>query len=269
MSLESTSSADAATTGTRLAGRTAIVTGAGQGVGEGIALRLATEGANVVVAARRAETGEPVAEAIRARGGSGVCIETDVSSRESVQACVAHTFERFGGLQIMVHNAFHGGIPHKLEDADLDRHWNAMSRTGVWAVLHTGQAALPHLRAANGRGRFIILTSPSGVEGSANIPLYSPVKAAERAIAKSLAREWGPTGVTVNCIGPVAASPALVAAFERTPTLQGSIEARTPLGRIGDPESDIGSVALFLASDESAFVTGQTIICDGGSFLGL
>ena len=145
----------------------------------------------------------------------------------------------------------------------------ALSETAVWAVLFCGQAAWPHLQAAGARGRFIILTSPSGVEGSANIPLYSPVKAAERAMAKSLAREWGPSGVTVNCIGPVAGSPALVNIFEKVPELKGSIEARTPLGRIGDIEMDIGSVALFLASDDSAFVTGQTIICDGGSFLGL
>ena len=253
----------------RLAGRTAIVTGAGQGVGEGIARRLAAEGANVVVAARRADTGAPVAEAIRAAGGSAVCIETDVSLRSSVQACVDATVQRFGGLQIMVHNAFRGGIPHRLEEADLDRHWAPMSRTGVWAVMYCGQAAWPHLRAAGTHGRFILLTSPSGVEGSANIPLYSPVKAAERALAKSLAREWGPSGVTVNCIGPVAASPALLSAFDRSPALQQEIEARTPLGRVGDPEADIGSVALFLASDDSAFVTGQTIICDGGSFLGL
>lgn len=256
-------------TGTRLAGRTAIVTGAGQGVGEGIARRLAAEGANVVIAARRAGTGEPVAEAIRATGGSAICIETDVSSRASAQACVDQTVDHFGGLQIMVHNAFRGGIPHRLETADLDRHWKHMSRTGVWAVLFCGQAAWPHLRAAGAQGRFIILTSPSGVEGSANIPLYSPVKAAERAMAKSLAREWGSSGVTVNCIGPVAASPALVNAFDVNPALKDAIEARTPLGRVGDPEADIGSVALFLASDDAAFVTGQTVICDGGSFLGL
>jgi NAD(P)-dependent dehydrogenase (short-subunit alcohol dehydrogenase family) len=259
----------ATTAANRLSGRTAIVTGAGQGVGEGIARRLATEGANVVVAARRADTGEPVAEAIRSAGGSAVCIETDVSSRDSVEACVAETVKRFGSLEIMIHNAFRGGIPHRLEEADLDRHWKHMSRTGVWAVLFCGQAAWPHLRDAGAQGRFIILTSPSGVEGSANIPLYSPVKAAERAIAKSLAREWGAAGVTVNCIGPVAASPALLTAFDRAPALKDAIEARTPLGRVGDPEADIGSVALFLASDDSAFVTGQTIICDGGSFLGL
>ena len=150
-----------------------------------------------------------------------------------------------------------------------------MSRTGVWASLFCARSAMPHLvesyrrPAGTGGGRLILITSPSGVEGSANIPLYSPAKAAQRAIAKSLAREWGPHGVTVNCIGPVAGSPALMTAFERNPALQEAIEARTPLGRVGDITEDIGSVALFLASDDSSFVTGQTIICDGGSFLGL
>jgi 3-oxoacyl-[acyl-carrier protein] reductase len=253
----------------RLEGRTAIVTGAGQGVGEGIARRLAAEGANVVIAARRAETGEPVAESIRRAGGSAECIVTDVGDRASVDRCVQGAVERFGGLEIMVHNALQGVVPHRLEDVDLERHWALLSRTGVWAVLFCGQSAWPHLRVAGGRGRFIIVSSPSGIEGSSTIPLYSSVKAAERAIAKSLAREWGPSGVTVNCLAPVAATPSLTRSFERDPALRTAIEARTPLQRVGDPEADIGSVALFLASDDAAYVTGQTLVCDGGGFLGL
>ena len=88
-------------------------------------------------------------------------------------------------------------------------------------------------------------------------------------MAKSLAREWGHHGITVNCIAPVAGSPSLLRMFDRNPALRDAMEARTPLGRVGDITSDIGSVALFLASDDSAYVTGQTIVCDGGSFLGL
>jgi NAD(P)-dependent dehydrogenase (short-subunit alcohol dehydrogenase family) len=254
---------------TSLAGRTAIVTGAGQGVGEGVARALAGHGANVVVAARRADTGEPVAEAIRASGGAAICVVTDVTRRADVEACVALAVRTFGALEIIVHNAFSGAVPHRLEDADLERNWSLMSRTGVWAALYCGQAAWPHLRAAGDRGRFVLVTSPSGVEGSANIPLYSPVKAAERAIAKSLAREWGPAGVTVNCLAPVAASPALVGAFERNPSLRRAIAARTPLRRVGDVTHDVGVVAAFLAGDDARYVTGQTIVCDGGSFLGL
>lgn len=257
----------------RLQERVAVVTGAGQGVGEGIARRLASEGARVVIAARRAATGDPVAESIRASGGEAVCIVTDVADSSSVQSCVNETVDRFGRLDIMVHNAFTGGRPHRLEEADLALHWTEMSRTAVWASLFCARAAHPHLVAASARGRgagrLILVTSPSGVEGSANIPLYSAAKAAQRSIAKSLAREWGPDGITVNCLGPVAGSPALLRAFEKNPALQSAIEARTPLGRVGDITADIGSVALFLASDDAAFVSGQTVICDGGSFLGL
>lgn len=253
----------------RLAGRVAVVTGAGQGVGEGIARRLAAEGAHVVVAARRVATGEPVAASITADGGSAVCIETDVTDRGSVAACINDTVARFGGLHVMIHNAFTGAIGHRLEHAEVARHWDAMSRTAVWGSFYCAQLAHPHLVAAGAKGRLILVTSPAGVEGSANIPLYSSVKAAQRAIVKSLAREWGHHGITANCLAPVAGSPALVDAFVRNPALRSAIEARTPLGRVGDITDDIGSVALFLSSDDAAFVTGQTIVCDGGSFLGL
>jgi 3-oxoacyl-[acyl-carrier protein] reductase len=251
-----------------LAGRTAIVTGAGQGVGLGIAYAFAQEGANVVVAARRAETGEPAAQEIRARGGEATCIVTDVTSRADMEACVTATVERYGTLEIMVHNAFRGGTPHRIEDVGLDI-WEQNSRTAVWGSYYSAVLAYPHLRTAGSRGRLILITSPSGVEGSVNIPIYSPVKAAQRAMAKSLSREWGPDGITVNCVAPVAASPSLVDAFEQNPVLKERVEARTSLRRIGDSERDIGAVAVFLASDESGYVTGQTIVCDGGSFMGL
>ncbi|HEX4540567.1 MAG TPA: SDR family oxidoreductase [Acidimicrobiales bacterium] len=253
-----------------LEGRTGIVTGAGQGVGRGIALALAGEGANVVIAARRAATGEPVAAEIRDRGGSAICVQTDVTVRGEVEAAVAATLERFGALEIMVHNAFGGraGASHRLEEVD-DRMWQGFSRTAVWGSFHCAQLAFPHLRAAGRHGRLVLVTSPAGVEGSANIPIYAPVKAAQRAMAKSLAREWGEHGITVNCIAPVAETPALLGAFEANPELRKRVTGRVPLGRIGDAERDIGSVVVFLAGDASGYVTGQTIVCDGGSFTGL
>jgi NAD(P)-dependent dehydrogenase (short-subunit alcohol dehydrogenase family) len=251
-----------------LEGRTVVVTGAGQGVGEGIARASAAAGANVVIAARRAETGDPVAAAIRGDGGEAVCIVTDVTSRDAMAHCVDEAVSRYGSLEVMVHNAYRGASPHRLEDVDVEL-WERNSRTAVWGSYYSAVLAYPHLAAAGDRGRLILITSPAGVEGSVNIPIYSPVKAAQRAMAKSLSREWGPAGITVNCIAPVAASPALVGAFEQNPVLQERVEARTSLRRIGDPERDIGSVAVFLASDAGGYVTGQTIVCDGGSFMGL
>jgi 3-oxoacyl-[acyl-carrier protein] reductase len=247
-----------------------MVTGAGQGVGRGIALALAGEGANVVIAARRAETGEPVAAEIRDRGGSAICVQTDVTVRSDVEAAVATTIERFGGLEIMVHNAFGGraGARHRLEEVD-DRMWREFSRTAVWGSFYCSQLGFPYLLAAGRRGRLVLVTSPAGIEGSANIPIYAPVKAAQRAMAKSLAREWGEHGITVNCIAPVAETPALLRAFEANPELRQGVTARVPLARIGDAEHDIGSVVVFLAGDASGYVTGQTIVCDGGSFTGL
>jgi len=251
-----------------LAGRTAIVTGAGQGVGRGIAAALARRGARVVLAARRAETGEPAAEEIRAGGGEAACIVTDVTRAEDMERCVARTVEQYGGLEIMVHNAFQGGRPHRLEDVDAAL-WATNSRTAVWGSYYSARFAAPHLRHAGPRGRLLLVTSPAGVEGSVNIPVYAPVKAAQRAIAKSLAREWGRHGITVNCVAPVAETPALAGAFAANPVLKERLEARTALGRVGDAERDVGAVAAFLAGDDASYVTGQTIVCDGGSFLGL
>ena len=240
-------------TAAALDGRTAIVTGAGQGVGEGIARAAMT-------------TWAPTAAS--ARGGSAVCVETDVTLGPSVEAAVADAVSRFGGLEIMVHNAYTPTRAHRVEDAD-ETIWAPNARTAVWGSFFCARAAYPHLRAAGDRGRLIFLSSPAGVEGTATRPVYSAVKGAQRAMAKSLAKEWGPDGITVNCIAPVAESPALRAAFDADPDLRAAVASRTALRRIGDPEHDIGPVAVWLAGDGASFVTGQTIVCDGGSFMGL
>lgn len=254
-------------TGLVLEGQAAVVTGAGQGVGEGIARALASAGAAVVVATRRAVTGEPVAESIRAAGHDAVFVRCDVTDARDVQAAVAEAVERFGGLDVMVHNALApAGPPGPLQDA-ASHTIGPQIATAVTASYHCANVSLPHLRRRG--GTMILLTSPAGVEGSAALPVYSTVKAAQRGILKSLAREWGPIGVRVNAIAPVARTPAMDAAVEANPALLDRLAGRTALGRIGDATDDIGPVAVFLASGGARYITGQTIVVDGGGFLGL
>jgi 3-oxoacyl-[acyl-carrier protein] reductase len=245
--------------------RTVVVTGAGGGVGRGIALACATHGANVVIAARRLETGDAVAAEITGRGGRALSVRCDVSVRADVYAAVEAAIEHFGGLDSMIHNALaFVGEPHEIQDVP-DETWRAMMETGLRATFYCAQAAFPQLEQR--KGTLILLTSAAGVEGSPYIPAYGLVKAGQRGLAKSLAREWGPLGIRVNCIGPVAWSPSMERSAEVNPVFfEGRLMDRTPLRRIGEPEPDIGPVAVFLASDMSRYVTGQTVIVDGGGF---
>ncbi|MEM9202078.1 MAG: SDR family oxidoreductase [Actinomycetota bacterium] len=250
-----------------LDGRVAIVTGAGQGVGEGIARALADAGAAVVIAARRAENGEPAAAAIQALGHTATFVRCDVTSEVDVDAAIDHAVEAHGGLDIVVHNAVSPpGPPAPVQDVDPEI-ITAQIATSTTATFLLARAAHHHLAAR--QGTMILLTSPAGMEGSGNLPIYATVKGAQRGILKSLAREWGPDGIRVNAIAPVAWTPAMTTATDANPTLQARLEARTPLGRIGDPETDIGPVAVFLASDMARHMTGQTLAVDGGRYLGL
>ena len=250
-----------------LTGQVAVVTGAGQGVGLGIARALAAAGAAVVVAARRAATGEPAAAMIRADGHTAAFVRCDVTDAGDVDSAVAAAVERFGGLDVMVHNAVAPpGPPRPLQHADSDTIRTQIA-TAAAATHHCARAALAHLRERP--GTMILLTSPAGVEGSANLPVYATVKAAQRGILKSLAREWGPLGVRVNAIAPVALTPAMDSAIKANPDLAHRLAGRTALGRIGNADDDIGPVAVFLASQAARYVTGQTIVADGGGFLGL
>jgi NAD(P)-dependent dehydrogenase (short-subunit alcohol dehydrogenase family) len=249
-----------------LGGKTVVVTGAGGGVGAGIARACATHGANVVIAARRLETGEPVAADIRARGQAAIAVRCDVSQRPDVEAAVASAVSAFGALDCMIHNAVAPvGEPRHVEDVPAST-WRDMMDTAVRASFYCAQAAYDQL--LRNKGTMIFLTSAAGVEGSPYVPAYSVVKGAQRGLAKSLAREWGPVGIRVNSIGPVAMTPAMEKVAKVSPVfLEGRLLGRTPLRRIGEPEPDIGPVAVFLASDLSAYVTGQTIMVDGGGFM--
>jgi 3-oxoacyl-[acyl-carrier protein] reductase len=250
-----------------LTGRTVVVTGAGAGVGRGIALACAAAGAHVVVATRR-DNGREVAETIASRGDAASWSQCDVTDLASVARTVTDAVERTGGVHAVVHNATsnRSSQPHRLEDVDralFDDHIGVSLR----GAYHCAVASLDALRAT--RGTLLVMTSPAGIEGSATLPLYATVKGALRAFAKSLAREWAPDGVTVNVVSPLAFSPAMEHAIAADPAMEERLNRRVPLGRVGDPEADVGVAVAFLVGPDAHFVTGQTLGIDGGHFMSI
>jgi NAD(P)-dependent dehydrogenase (short-subunit alcohol dehydrogenase family) len=247
-----------------LAGRSIVVTGAGRGLGQGVALACAAAGADVVVASPGENGAETVAE-IEARGGSAAWARCDATVATDVEAAVAAAVELNGGLDVVMHNATsrRSSEPVRLEDVD-DELWNEHASVSLRGAYHCARAALPQLRAR--RGRFIVMTSSAGIEGSAMLPVYATVKGALRGFAKSLAREWAPFGVTVNAVSPLAQTPAMTSAYEKDPTLQARLERVVPMGHLGDPETEIGPAIVFLAGEGAGYITGQTLAVDGGRF---
>lgn len=241
-----------------------IVTGASGGVGRGIALACGAAGWTVWVAARREAEGSAVAAEVSAAGGTGRFVACEVGEPESVRSAVASVVAGSGRLDGVVHNATSGlsPIPGHLADlplADLRDHV-AVSVRGSYLL---AVEALPHLEAVG--GSLVLLTSEAGFEGKARLPAYASVKAAQRGLMRALAREWGPRGVRVNGVAPLASTPAMVTAFAHDPALEARVMGHLPLGRLGDAATDIGPVVRFLLSDDARFVTGMTVMADGGS----
>jgi len=244
--------------------RTVLLTGAAQGVGRGLALAAASAGAAVVITARGIEGAEEVATEIRRAGGKAAACRCDVTNLADLKAAVALTIEKFGRLDALVHNATSrfSGKGAQLQNVT-DEDWNDQVAVGLRGSYLCAQAALPALKAA--KGSFIILVSNAGIEGSLPLPVYSAVKGAQRGLVKSLAREWGPDGIRVNAIAPVAMTPAMGKFFEAQPEMKEYIKSGAALRRVGDPEADVGPVLNFLIGQDSAFIAGQTLLVNGGA----
>lgn len=250
-----------------LDGRTALVTGSGGGVGRGIAMALAAHGAHAIVASR-SETGQAVADEITARGHRATWARCDVTDQAAVADAVDLALTATGRLDAVVHNATSNSSsqPHQL--ADVDRAlWEDHFSVSLGGAQHCAAACFPALKECG--GTFVVMTSPAGIEGSATLPLYATMKGALRGFAKSLAREWAPHGITVNVVSPLAYSPAMTAAIQADPAMEERLSRRIPLGRIGDPEHDIGSAVAFLIGPDARYITGQTLGVDGGHFMNL
>jgi len=243
-----------------LAGKVALVTGAGAGIGEGIARRFADEGAHVVVAERDADSGAAIAEAV-----GGVFISTDVTVRDQVENAVATAVSEYGSIDIVVNNAWGGGALGRVENKTDEQlaHGIAVAYYGpYWAM----RAAFPHMKE-RGWGRVVNLCSLNGVNAHIGSLEYNAAKEALRTLTRTAAREWAPTGVTVNALCPAAKSQAFFRAIGDYPELEAMADAANPMGRMGDPYDDIAPVAVFLAGEGSRYLTGNTLFVDGGSHI--
>jgi NAD(P)-dependent dehydrogenase (short-subunit alcohol dehydrogenase family) len=252
----------------RLEGRVVLVTGAGAGVGRGMAHALASAGAEVVVTARRPETGEVVAAEIADRGGKALAVPCDVTDPEAIRAALRAAVDRSGRLDHVIHNATSRRSSEVTDLAEATEDlWEEHGSVAVRPLYRLARDAFPHL--VESRGSLLVLTSPAGISGSATLPFYATAKAAQRGFLKALAREWGPHGVRVNGLAPLAVTPALENAMREDPTLEPRLARVTPLGYTGDAERDIGPAAVFLCSDAARYVTGQTLAVSGGRFTAL
>jgi NAD(P)-dependent dehydrogenase (short-subunit alcohol dehydrogenase family) len=241
-----------------------LVTGASGGVGRGIAIACGRAGWTVWIAARREAQAAEVAAEVDAVGGVGRSVACDVADPVSVRSVVAAVRAVDLRLDGVVHNATSGLSPRPddlgtVAARDVADHVGVSLRgTYLLAV-----EAHPHLVAA--KGSYVVLTSEAGFEGKARLPVYAAVKGAQRGVVRALAREWGPDGVRVNCLAPLAATPAMEQAFANDPAMADRVLGRNPLGVLGDAVDDIGPVARFLLSDDSRYVTGMTVMADGAS----
>jgi NAD(P)-dependent dehydrogenase (short-subunit alcohol dehydrogenase family) len=236
-----------------LAGKTAIVTGAGQGAGRGIAEAFARAGARVALVGRTRSKLDAVAAGLGS--GTGLPVVCDVAEPEQIDRAVAEVVAAFGGVQILVNAAHHmirGGTLLEVTDDDLDALW----RTGPLASLRLMRACHPHLA-----GDGVIINFGSGAQfNPRGYGAYAAAKDAIQALTRAAAVEWGPDGIRAHVIVPFVVSPSMEAAFKGRPE---DLLARIPVGRLGQPE-DIGAAAVFLAGPDATYLTGQVMMVDGG-----
>ena len=248
-----------------LEGRVAVITGGGDGIGRGTALRLAQEGAQVFIADINEDDASAVAAEVAERGGTAAAWRTDVCQRDEVEAMVDAAARQFGTVDILVNNAWAGTDMMRLEDKT-DGHifhgFNMNVNAAFWAM----KRAFPMMKARRW-GRIISVCSLNGVNAHMYSAEYNIGKEGLRALTRTAAREWASHGITANIVCPGAKSAAYRRFEANNPDMAAAIAAQNPIGRMGDPEEDIAPVIAFLASEDSRYMTGNTIFVDGGGHI--
>jgi NAD(P)-dependent dehydrogenase (short-subunit alcohol dehydrogenase family) len=243
-----------------LEGKVALVTGAGQGVGRGIALAMAKEGAAIAVVDRNAETAAETVALVQEVGGRASDHRCDVSRSDEVDACVAAVVEELGTVDILVNNAVDARVGIPLQDVE-DEQFLVSFASGPFASFWFMRACFPHLQDG---GRVINLRSGTENQSMVGYGAYVAAKAAVGGLTRAAAREWGRQGITVNALVPFALSPGAAEDLARRPGRLEAVYQQLSIPRSADVEADVGRAAVFLAGPDASFITGCTVSVDGG-----
>lgn len=244
----------------RLKGKVALITGSGSGIGRGIALAMAKEGAHIVIVDVNEEAGEATLKEVN-EFQEGMLFIKDISKQDNVSDIVKQVIDQYGKIDVLVNNA-HASQQANFMDTTQDM-FDLSFGTGFYPTVHFMQAAYPYLKES--QGSVINFASGAGLNGQPTQTAYAAAKEAIRAISRVAANEWGPEGINVNLISPIALTAGVEQWSKAAPELYEQMLQGIPLRRLGDPEDDIGRTAVFLASDDAKYITGQTIMVDGGS----
>lgn len=242
----------------RLKDKVALVSGATSGIGKAIAFLFAEEGAKVVFCGRRQELGEAIQNEIRAKGGDCLFVRTDITNLEELKALVDETVTSYGGIDILVNNAGRS-VPFRLEEMDLDRDYTPIFDLNIKSYFMLTSLAVRHM-LTKGKGAIVNTASLAGIEGLDQYSSYCATKGAVIQFTKALAVEYASRGIRVNCLVPGLTNTELIPEgcdFEKL------VLPSVPMGRSGKP-IEIARAALFLASDESSYCTGVSLVIDGG-----
>jgi NAD(P)-dependent dehydrogenase (short-subunit alcohol dehydrogenase family) len=247
-----------------LSGKVAIVTGSSRGIGRAIAEAFAEAGARVVISARNQGPCDEVVEAIRGKGGEAIAVTARISDQAQLESLVAKTREAWGSVDILVCNAAINPHYGPLEDLT-NQVFERMMTNNVLSNLWLSRLVVPDMKAKR-EGSIIFISSTGGLKSSKVIAMYGVTKAADIALCRSLAAEWGPHNIRVNCIAPGLIVTDFARALYEDPERRARREAATVLGRLGQPE-EIAGAALLLASRAGSYITGHTLVIDGGTMV--